>query len=149
MLSRHLFPRNRPRLLGLIVVGAVVTLAGCGDSEKAYAVSGKVTVGGAPLTAGTVTFVPEGAAKTAGNPMTTIKSDGTYTMAGKNNRGLPAGRYKVAVTTMVPPGAEVTSGDKPPKPVAINEKYKFADSSGLSVEVVEHPAEGQYDLKLK
>jgi hypothetical protein len=130
-------------------LGAFVGSPGCGNSEKLYSVSGKVTLGDTPLTVGVVTLVREGSSKAGANPVGTIESNGTYTVSTNKSRGAPAGKYKVAISTMVPPGGQVTPGEKPPTGTPINLKYNNPETSPLSIEVVPNPALGQYDLKLK
>jgi len=136
MLARRRFPQ-----ISLLLFGAFVALPGCGQSEKLYPVSGKVTLGGAPLSMGIVSLVPDAGNATKAHPSASIGTDGTYNVTTNGKTGAPAGKYKVAVTTMVPPGADSTV-----TPVAINPKYNNADTSGLLFEVGATP--GQYDLKL-
>lgn len=70
-------------------------LAGCSDPYAGrYAVSGKVTLKGQPLSNATITFTPEDAAvgTTSGSSIT----DGTYTI--ERQHGLKPGKYLVRIT---------------------------------------------------
>lgn len=90
----------RPVLkIGLIALLGL-SAAGCGSTFKAR---GKVVKGGAPFVPGEglalrVTFVPAG-----GESFTTVytanvnQKDGTFEVAGNDARGLPPGKYRVAV----------------------------------------------------
>jgi len=89
-------------------------------------VTGKVTLAGAPLSAGTVLFMTDGgqAASAA------IAADGSYTLQ------CPPGSYKVAVTP--PPAPDPLAGPAalpagpPPR---IPARYQDLGKSGLTVEV--------------
>ena len=128
-------------LPGLIVVGLLAALPGCGQSEKLYPVSGQVKLGNGPLTMGIVSLVPDASNPTKAHPSASIGPDGSYNVTTNGKTGAPAGKYKIAVTTQMPPGA-----DTPAAPVNINPKYQNADTSGLSFEVKPNPDPGQYDL---
>ena len=90
---RHLFL--------LIVLGLVMSLAGCG-SELDAQVSGQVTLDGVPLTRGTISFIPtaDGAVAYA-----TIRADGSYQIRTADNQGLQPGTYKVIIVATEPPPA--------------------------------------------
>src|SRR5207248_3050998 len=139
-------PRCRP--LRLLVACCLLGAAGCTKSEVLFPVSSKVFNGGTPLTAGVVRYIPEGGEKLAGQSTGTIRPDGSYTLYTNGKAGAPPGKYKVTVSTMVPPGPEVTIDDKPHSGPTINRKYLSPESSGLTREVVADPAPDQYDLKL-
>jgi hypothetical protein len=143
MVARCLFSRKDFLVSGLLVLGVLAAVPGCGQSEKLYPVSGKVSVGNGPLTMGMISLVPDAGNPTKAHPSASIGSDGSYTVTTDGKTGAPAGKYKVAVTTMVPPGADTSV-----TPVPINQKYNNADTSGLHYEVVEKPEPGRYDLKV-
>jgi len=150
------------RRSGILALAAVVLAAlVCGDKYgvgKTYPVSGKVTLDGKPLTTGSVTYHPDEAKgnKLEFSPNGTIGEDGSYTLSTSTRTGLatgaPPGWYKVTVSTMAPMGGMGGQpGGKPaamPKPIPINPKYTDPAHTDLSVEVVESPAAGAYDLKL-
>ncbi len=120
-ISRRFFPA----CFGLL---ACLLLTGCG--------SGNIKVGGSvkfsdgtPLNCGTVLFETP-----ANQYVGHIKSDGTYTVSGlKENDGLPAGSYKVAVT-----GANEYVRDEEGNEVEkslIDSKYTSTSTSELTFEV--------------
>ncbi len=126
--------RIRKAALALALGGLVVVFAGCGKRPPpAGDVSGKVTVGGKPVTAGVVKFFPD-----AGEPVeTSLGPDGAYRAT-----GVPAGRSKVAIETLQfknltqpPPAIAKQLGGPRAKYVPIPAKYEKPDTSGLSVDV--------------
>src|SRR5262245_29550919 len=118
----------------LALAGLVVVFAGCGRGGPAAGeVAGKVSVGGKPVTAGVVKFVPD-----AGEPVgASLGPDGTYRAT-----GVPAGRSRVAIETLQfknltppPPAMAKQMGGPRAQYVPIPAKYEKPDTSGLSVEV--------------
>jgi hypothetical protein len=142
------------RLGGMVLLvfglGLAVGSAGCGDPSdvgRMVPVVGKVTASGKPVKAGSVSFRPD---KSKGNtsahePYGEIDADGNYKLYTGKKEGAPAGWYRVAVFAGEPVEAGNRSGQA--KWYA-NPKYAAAESSGLTIEVVEQPAPGAYDLKL-
>jgi hypothetical protein len=132
------------------VLGLAVVPAGCGDRSDVggtVPVVGKVTVNGKPVKAGTVSFRPD---KSKGNtsvhePYGEIDADGNYKLFTGKKEGAPVGWYRVAVFAGEPVEVGNLSGQAR---WYANPKYAAAESSGLTVEVVEQPAPGAYDLKL-
>jgi hypothetical protein len=126
----------------------MVALAGCsGGGEKLTPVSGKVTVNGAPLTTGSVTFHPDSA---KGNtslhiPVGTLDAQGAYQLMTATKQGAAAGWYKVTVTAQEP--IDPKNPYAPPKHL-IHPKYSDPSTSGLAVEVIDRAAPGAYDLML-
>jgi hypothetical protein len=123
-------------------------LAGCDSSGlgKIVPVNGQVTYEGKPVTSGSLVFKPD---TTKGNqstlePAATIGADGNYSLFIKEREGAPLGWYQVGVV------AQEANPNDPYAPAKslIPAKYNDAATSGLSVEVVETPAAGAYDLKL-
>jgi hypothetical protein len=89
------------RVLPALVLAAAV--AGCGG-EKRVAVSGKVTVGGKPLTGGSIRFVSVADPNRSGGGQ--IKADGTYEVP-----DAPVGECKVTIdNSHLDPAANKTSG---------------------------------------
>lgn len=125
------------RRIFLIVAFGIIAIPGCGSSEvlpETAPVSGTVTLGGVPLTNGTVTFHPEG----EGNPgYGEIKEDGTFELTTYELKdGAVLGRHIVTV--------EVFQGATPeesPLPGSEQElsivpaKYASPDTSPLRFEV--------------
>jgi hypothetical protein len=99
------------KLLWLACLGAALGLAGSSEDKigKTVPVSGKVTLGGEPLTAGVVVFTPD-AGKGNTSKWTAsgvIGKDGTYTLQTDTKDGAPPGWYKVSINTNVPPGGDM------------------------------------------
>jgi len=156
--ARH----SRPGWWLAQVAGLCLLLAGVGCGKqggaKLYPVEGKILSGGKPVTVGVITFYPQNK-DTKEKPMATITPEGTYKITTNGKEGAPLGRYKVTVSTMVPPGSDVPAPsstpikkDKGPRPqgstVPVNFRYLSPDSSPLTIEVVADPQSGAYDLKL-
>lgn len=78
---------------------ALAFVAGCSGSDSGIAASGKVTLDGAPLPTGTITFRPSagGTGRAAGGPIT----DGKFALP------VEPGDYDVLVQASKPSGQEV------------------------------------------
>jgi hypothetical protein len=145
-----------PRSLGIVFFCGALAAAGCGGSRagagKVVTVSGTVTVGRQPLSAGLVQFIPDPARgnTSRSRPFGLIGADGTYRLITDANPGAPPGWYKVTVSAAAPPGAEVPRPGKqaPPQPARFRAKYANPTTTDLAVEVKDDPAPGAYDLKL-
>src|SRR5262245_1846749 len=133
----------------LIVVLCGIMCAGCGagGGTKLAPVLGKVTVDGAPLTTGAVTFHPDSAKgnNTPHIPMGTLDVQGNYRLMSATSEGAPLGWYKVTVSATAP--IDPQNPYAPPKHL-ISPKYNDGSTSGLQLEVVPRPAAGAYDIKL-
>jgi hypothetical protein len=155
-------PAIRPALrrqIALFSFGLLsgILATGCPDASgvgQTFPVSGTITLDGQPLVAKTtvVLFMPD-AAKGNGSPFEptgTVDGQGRYTLVTKNKPGAPPGWYKIAVTAHEG-RSEHPKGTLRHRPVAhavIPSKYGQPDTSDLSIEVVENPAPGAYDVKL-
>jgi hypothetical protein len=133
---------------GAAVLGVwgLLTLAGCGSRFHPVPVSGTVTVDGEPLTHFRVSFVPD-ADKGNTNPVSCtapMDSQGHYDLrmaavkVSDDGRGAPVGWYKVVLITGI-------WGDPP---CDIDPKFLDPNKTPLSIEVVENPEPGRYDLKM-
>src|SRR4051812_44767287 len=118
----------------LVVVG----LLGCQGhkADRLTPVAGKVSVDGAPLTSGAVTFMPDA---DKGNrsphiPVGNLDGNGRYELSSATKKGAPLGWYKVAITSQEP--IDPKNPYAPPKPL-IHPKFGDAGTSGLAVEVRE------------
>lgn len=135
--------------LGILIAIACAVLAGCGagGDEKLTPVAGKVTVNGAPLTSGAVTFQPDAAKgnNTKHIPVGNLDAQGTYTLSSAATSGAPLGWYKVTITAQQP--IDPQNPYAPPK-YLINPKFSDPSTSGLVVEVVAKPAPGAYDFQV-
>jgi hypothetical protein len=138
---------------------ACLILIGCSGSGKTVSLvpaSGKVTVDGKALTAGTVTLHPD---SSKGNnekysPTGQIDQSGNFKLTTDGRDGAPVGWYKVSVTqgmSMSMP-SDLGVATDPTKALgnkaSFNSKYQNADSSGISLEVVATPPAGGYEIKL-
>ena len=138
----HLFSR-----VGLCAVVCTV-LFGCGGGgDQLTPVEGKVTVNGAPLGTGSVSFHPDAAKgnSTPHIPVGNLDAHGNYKVMSATQEGAPLGWYEVTVSAQEP--IDPKNPYAPPKHL-INPKYSDLSNSGLEIEVVPSPAAGAYDLKL-
>jgi hypothetical protein len=122
-------------------------------------VAGKVTVNGRPLSFGSVQFLADPG---RGNPsmevpLAAVRPDGGFALETGGKKGAPLGRWKVVVVADNfraddPPPSPVwprlPAGYRPPRPL-VHPRYLNAATTDLTVEVVEDPPEGAYDLTLK
>jgi hypothetical protein len=123
----------------MIGAGALLTLVGCGGTGT---VSGKVTLNGKPVPGGAVTIHDsEGQSRNGG-----INKDGTYSVS-----NLAPGPAKVSVFTAMEMkqvrnpegGAKNPLGEF----VAIPDKYRSRDTSGLTLDV--KSGKQDYDVKME
>lgn len=132
-----------------ILMMAVVFGAGSGcTSEKLpplYPVEGTVTVDGKPLKSGHVSLTTSSTEHKIGLSTSEIGEDGSYVIYTSDKEGAPLGKYKVTVT----PQTMMTPGTDPKAMTTISRVYSDATQTPLTIEVVEHPSAGAYDLKLK
>jgi hypothetical protein len=133
------------RVASILWACGLLALAGCGSRFKLFPVAGNVTVDGQPLTAFRLSFVPD-VAKGNTTPVACggrIDQQGRYHLgtiavrASDNGAGVPLGWYKVIVI--------ILAGDPPAN---FDSVYTDVDKTPLSVEVVDKPEPGHYDLKL-
>jgi hypothetical protein len=131
---------------------ALVALAmsACAKDEGLEEVRGMVYIGDQPSQkgAGYVTFHPDDSKgnKWQEEAVGKVEPDGTYELIAREKKGAPKGWYKVGVSV-----AEELDPNNPyvtkwlmPNP----EKYRNWNTSGISIEVVDNPQPGQYDVKL-
>jgi hypothetical protein len=122
----------------------LVLLAGCGGNEfKRVPVSGTVTLDGQPFSGGVLHFYPDPA---KGNNyrvdcLSPVR-DGKFTLLTTavkdtdSGSGAPVGWYKVYLYT-----------DIPDVNLKIHERFTDPAKTPVSVEVVEDPEPGRYDIK--
>jgi hypothetical protein len=151
-----LAPRIKRALPAASFLAALLVL-GCFDNSgvgKTVPVKGRVTINDEPLSAesATVLFKPD---KSKGNaspfePTGKVEKDGSYSLVTKGKRGAPPGWYRVIVTatdSRPEPAKDPKRGHPHPRSL-VPAKYGQEKTSNLSIEVVESPAQGSYDLKL-
>ncbi len=121
------------RFLGMLLPAlALIEFAGCGGKYNAK-VSGSVTLDGASVPRGTVTFAPS-----SGGPAAYARiAEGTYTVYTGREAGLPAGDYQVTVVANELAAAKETDNGGPPPPgKAITPAwYGNKETSGLKFTV--------------
>src|SRR4051812_41535360 len=135
---------SRVAFCGIVCAG----IFGCSSGgTKLTPVAGKVTVDGAPLATGSVTFHPDAAKgnNTPHIPVGSLDAQGNYKLVSATKDGAPLGWYKVTVSAQEP--IDPKNPYAPPKHL-INPKFSDASTSGLEIEVVVSPPAGAYDIKL-
>jgi len=134
-----------PRLVCLLAVAYACFVPGCSkESIKLAPVAGKVTVAGQPLTSGQVTLTAVSTdGKALGLISGNIESDGSYKIRTNNKDGAPLGKYKVTVTPSMMP-----STDQKGPAVSFSRAYMDPSKTRLTIEVIDNPEPGRYDLKL-
>jgi hypothetical protein len=125
---------------------------GCGPSLRRVPAGGNVTIDGKPLEGGILYFNPD---ISKGNEARVSCSSGVKNgkfelrTAGversDSGPGIPLGWYKVNVRVNLP--GEPTPRFAGPA-VKIDPRYLDPEKTPLSIEIVEEPAPGAYDLKL-
>jgi len=131
---------------GVAVLCAVVLVSvpSCNKAVRRVPVSGTVTLDGKPLTVGVVSFAPD-IEKGNTNRVACIgrANSGKYELSTAaiqnfdNGPGAPLGWYKVYIDTSAP-GAE---------DLRVHPKFKDMNKTPISIEVVETPAAGAYDIQ--
>jgi hypothetical protein len=110
-------------------------------------VSGRVYLGGQPLTTGTVSFHPVGA--TGHVPTGAVDKEGRYTLSTAYHPGAPPGRYKVVIHA-TEPALQAPGKASPGLPKSIiPDRYNQDTTSPFTIEVKPDAAEGAYDLRLE
>lgn len=135
---------------GLIIWGVMLLLCGCGgvaDAPDRRVVSGAVTLNGAPLEGGIISFIPQ-----PEGPIATGKiRDGKYEVINKG--GVPLGKHRVKIkgAPILPARtegmslAEIDAATKPP--IAIPEKYNEKSELETTVEAGSEPFTVNFELK--
>src|SRR5689334_15707862 len=97
-----------PRFFAFTVLVSMVAVVGCGSGDKLLPLQGRLMKAGEKFEAGPdelvqITFVP---ILSNGQPpkdhyyANVDDAKGTFTAAGKTGKGMPAGKYRVAVELM-------------------------------------------------
>lgn len=144
--------------LFLAALLAAIPASGCGDTSgvgRTVPVTGKVTFNDTPWTAKTtiLMFKPDAdkGSSSPFEPVGTVDANGSYRLTTNGKNGAPPGWYKVVITAREEAAPEHAKTPGPHRPVSkslLPAKYGKAETSGLSIEVVENPSPGAYDLKL-
>lgn len=127
---------SRCPLFFLATIGLFAALTGCDDELPRAAVTGQVTVGGEPLKAGRVLFLPE--PPLAGPTAAATITDGQYKLARRD--GPIIGRQRVEVEADLPLGfalddeaafAKRRGAPLPPHPIPV----EFNQQSTLTTDI--------------
>lgn len=123
--------------------------AGCGkDGPEMATVRGTVKYKGAPVTTGTVSFVPTDQNRTGANG--TIGADGTYSLQTRDpNDGAEVGEYQIAISGQDPDALNTPAPGEPVKKQAnsIPAKYGNPQTSGLTKKVTSGTNTIDFDLQ--
>ncbi|HMP05657.1 MAG TPA: carboxypeptidase-like regulatory domain-containing protein [Lacipirellulaceae bacterium] len=126
-----------------VAVAALSASLGCGGAFDA-SVSGVVSLDGAPVPRGTVSFAPIDSGPTAYG---LIGSDGRYVLHTGREEGLPPGEYRVSVVaTEVSPPRGPQGGPPPLGKMLTPLWYRDIATSGLSFTV--NRGKNQIDIQL-
>jgi hypothetical protein len=133
----------RQRGLLLLAFFAPLILVGCGPGH--VAVEGSVTVDGAPLTTGNVSYHPvnnkDASDKVVGHG--DIDAQGKYRLSTDGTPGVPPGTYKVVVRATPPPDAKNPYAVVPP---LIDTKYSDLSTTPITVDVASGNSADKYNL---
>jgi hypothetical protein len=141
---------GRPPLGLAVALGLPLVLAlgwGCGRGEPTARLVGQVTIGGKPPT-GSVMVVAEDASQGI-SAAAAVDAAGTFDVLTAPGRGLPVGRYQVAVIPTPPPIEDLDESltldaAPPPDTSGIPARFQSPATSGLSVDV--QPPETRFDI---
>jgi hypothetical protein len=127
---------SRPNVRVLIGLLSIFTVAGCGPRSDRLAISGKVTLNGVPLDAGSIRFssLPGGKMYATG----AMVKDGEYKIP--QPKGLPPGRYHVEINSpdlKAPPVASRAAPGEPLSPPTAPERIppEYNTNSTQTVDV--------------
>jgi hypothetical protein len=122
--------------LGIVFLFVFTSLTGCFRPEQGQ-VQGKVTYNGYNLRSGLVVFVPDVTKNEVGVIATgKIREDGSFTMYTGTSMGVPAGYYRVTVSSLAPSSYDQSFGGKFDYPQSIiPEFYRDPDQSQLTCKV--------------
>lgn len=133
------------RAVASVLIAICATSIGCGggsDLPRAYPVTGKVTLQGAPLSDCGISFVPAEGGDAGASAI--LGSDGSYSLLTADGRpGCPLGKYKVVLRPKVDPQAaqeamknmQPLSKGLPKEKSKLPETYGAAKTSPKEVEV--------------
>lgn len=127
--------------LGLMV-GTVLLMSGCGDGYPASA-TGVVTLDGASVPHGSVTFIPT--TRGAG-ALAKIESDGSFEARTGRRAGLEPGEYVVTIRSREPSIPDPHGGPPLPGKLITPQRYASSKTSGLKVTI--DPGSNTIELEL-
>lgn len=138
------------QILRGVAIVLLLGLAACGEPDivgRTVAVKGKVMLDGKAVDHGSVAFWPDAAKGNTSKyeSVGVIDKDGNYTLSTRNKPGAPPGAYKVTVVIQSTADSTDPTKAKLESPAI----YRTKEKTPLSIEVVEKPAAGAYDLNVK
>ncbi|MDZ4819906.1 MAG: carboxypeptidase-like regulatory domain-containing protein [Planctomycetota bacterium] len=133
---------NKSAMLALslsLIVIVSVSVGGCGKRTPPYGkIAGRVTMNGKPVNHGSITFTGEGVGS-----MYNLGPDGEFEAKSYDLPGLPVGKYKVAIsplsyrTSKTVENIQQNPNAGAAAKVEVPVKYHSAETSGLTIDVVE------------
>ena len=134
---------------GCLVLCLVVTWCGCGPGNPLgrRAISGSVTLDGAPLDQGSIQFSPQ--QQQGGVGSGAVISNGGYTIAA--DKGLPPGKYLVRIFSAEQPDVPVPKGPPGSVPIPPATERIPPEYNANSDKIVEVTAAGsnQFDFDIR
>lgn len=125
-------------------IAVIVCFLGCGKSGPPIApVSGTVSLDGAPLTDGVVSFV-----STSGYVSSApLGLDGHFRLVSQYGDGIPLGTYRVTILLQNPEPNEMSMQSKRiALPSKIPVRYQYPDRSGLTASIEGQSCELSFEL---
>ena len=132
------------RLVSLSSLLALAGLEGCGKTGPVIApVSGTVSLDGARLTSGVVSFASSSGSVSSAN----LGPEGRFRLVSQYGNGIPLGGYVVTVLpeNSAPREADMQS-NQPQRASKIPTRYQYCERSGLTAEV--KPGENEFQFAL-
>lgn len=132
-------------LFGLLMFIPLVGCQSSVDTDGRQAVTGEISLNGAPIQSGSIRFEPVGGQTASGSTIT----DGKYTIPAE--KGLKPGKYRVFINATAPDAEQRSAEDLmnnpgPPKKELIPAKYNT--KSDVTVEVTE-AGPNQFDFPIE
>jgi hypothetical protein len=128
-------------------------LAGCSKGPRRVPAGGTVELDGQPLQGGVLFFNPdESRGNTARVSVSSPVKNGKYELQtlgverSESGPGVPLGWDKVQVRVNMPGEVPMFPGQPA---IKVDPIYLDAEKTPISIEIVENPEPGQYDIKLK
>jgi len=136
------------------IVLCFAVLTGCGNSTGAQApVTGKVMMGGQPVTGGVISFVPqavEGATEVSGRPASgAVKADGSFSLNTNGvDDGAVIGKHRVTYSPPVIPWEPKSPTGNAPAPQPPKSPYNGAVPTTTELEVKPGPNDFTIELQV-
>src|SRR5438128_2560079 len=140
-MSKALRSAGSKTMLSAMAWAWLTLICGCGsDPLGRHAISGAVTVNGAPLEKGNVGFQPVEKGTTSGGAAI---SGGKYSVP--RDKGLPAGKYRVSISAPAPgTGTEAQKNVAPGEPLPVPQELIPAEWNVNSEHTIEVTDKGPF-----